>query len=56
MSIDSSGPVTGPIGLTIPPPQEEAPVSESVPESEGKPEQPSAPLPYYQGSVVDESV
>lgn len=56
MSIDSSGPVTGPIGLTIPPPQEEASVSEPVPESKIVPEPPSAPLPSYQGSVVDESV
>jgi hypothetical protein len=54
MSIDSSGSVTGPIGLTVPPPQEEAPVSESAPEP--VPEPPPAPLPAYQGSVVDESV
>jgi hypothetical protein len=56
MSIDSSGSVPGPIGLTVPPPQEEVPVSESVPEPIPAPEPGPAPLPSYQGSVIDESV
>jgi len=58
MSIDNSGSIPGPIGLTVPPPQEEAPISESVPEPapEHLPESPPAPLPAYQGSVIDESV
>jgi hypothetical protein len=56
MSIDSSGSIPGPIGLTIPPPQEDIVVSEPAPETEPAPEPSSAPLPAYQGSVIDESV
>ncbi|AEJ20721.1 hypothetical protein [Gracilinema caldarium] len=56
MSIDSSGSVVGPVGLTVPLPQEKAAVSESVPEPIPEPEPPPAPLPAYQGNVIDESV
>lgn len=55
MSIDSSGSIPGPIGLTVPPPQEDTVVSEPAPEPVPSPEPPPAPLPSYQGNRVDES-
>ncbi len=56
MAVDNSGSVPELVGLTVPPPQEEIPEPESVPAPE--PERPPepAPLPAFQGSVVDESV
>ncbi|WP_304241714.1 hypothetical protein [Gracilinema caldarium] len=56
MSIDSSGSIPGPIGLTVPPPQEATVVSEPAPEPVPPPEPPPAPLPSYQGNRVDESI
>ncbi|HON13549.1 MAG TPA: hypothetical protein PLB48_02715 [Treponema sp.] len=56
MSIDSSGSIPGPIGLTVPPPQEDTVVSEPAPEPVPPPEPPPAPLPSYQGNRVDESI
>ena len=51
MAIDAIGPV----GLTVPPPQEPSPVEEEF-ETEAAPAAPqSAPLPPYEGTRVDET-
>lgn len=56
MALDSSGVVPGPVGLTVPPPQEDLSPAEPAPEPEVPPEPPPAPLPVYQGTMIDESV
>ncbi len=56
MAIDSSGSVPGPVGLTVPPPTEELPAAEARAETEPASTPEPAPLPAYQGSVIDESV
>lgn len=55
MAIDSVGSPIGPVGLTVPPPQEEVPPADDRDYVE--PQVPyEAPLPSYQGTAVDESV
>jgi len=48
--------VDGPLGLTISPPQDDAPLPADAPEVEATPASDHAPLPAYQGTVVDESI
>ena len=53
MAIDS----VGPVGLTVPPPQEASPVQEEIGTEEAPEAQApqSAPLPPYEGTRVDET-
>jgi hypothetical protein len=45
----------GPVGITVPPPEDQpVPQSDPQPVPEASPE-PSAPLPSYQGTSVDET-
>jgi len=53
---DSISAVDGPLGLTIPPPQDDAPLPEVSPDAESTPAPEPAPLPPYQGTAVDESI
>jgi hypothetical protein len=53
---DSISTVDGPLGLTIPPPRDDAPLPQDSPDAGPAPAPELAPLPAYQGTAVDESI
>jgi hypothetical protein len=55
MAVDTLESLGGAVGLTVPPPpQEELPATAEAVDTGPSP-RPEAPLPAYQGTVVDES-
>jgi hypothetical protein len=55
MAVDTLESLGGAVGLTVPPPPQEELPAASAPVDTGPAPSAEAPLPAYQGTVVDES-